>query len=107
VDAVDVGTDQLHLSLRNHPSISLYEQTDIRNFSNISESVYDIIVCDASFISLREILPAILIFADFHTEIILLFKPQFEVGPSYLTKTGLPKSDMRVEEVMLEFETFL
>lgn len=57
VDAVDVGTDQLHASLRDNPQIHLYEQTDIRDFS--SSSLYDIIVCDASFISLREICPSI------------------------------------------------
>ena len=62
VDAVDVGTDQLHEILRKDDRIMSYEQTDIRDFKRekfIGNS-YDIIVCDASFISLREILPSIL-----------------------------------------------
>jgi 23S rRNA (cytidine1920-2'-O)/16S rRNA (cytidine1409-2'-O)-methyltransferase len=107
VDAVDVGTDQLHSSLQNHPQISLYEQTDIRVFHEYSQKIYDIIVCDASFISLREIIPSMLLFADEQTDIILLYKPQFEVGPEYLRKTGVPKDEKRVWEVMEWFEQFL
>ena len=56
VYAVDVGTDQLHPSLKGHPKIRLYEKTDIRDFYIKNESP-DIIVIDVSFISLREILP--------------------------------------------------
>lgn len=62
-----------------------YEQTDIREFE--SETHYDIIVCDASFISLQEIFPSILKFADQSTHIFLLWKPQFEVGRKHLRKT--------------------
>lgn len=107
VDAVDVGTDQLHSSLRDHPAISLYEQTDIRDFSKAKHIRYDIIVCDASFIALREIVPSILLFTHEQTDIILLFKPQFEVGIEHLRKTGVPKNEQRVQEVMDIFEQFL
>jgi 23S rRNA (cytidine1920-2'-O)/16S rRNA (cytidine1409-2'-O)-methyltransferase len=86
VDAVDVGTDQLHDILRSDPRVTSYEQTDIRDFvPNIPK--YDIIVCDASFISLVDIIDAILDCASDETHIILLFKPQFEVGREHLRKT--------------------
>jgi 23S rRNA (cytidine1920-2'-O)/16S rRNA (cytidine1409-2'-O)-methyltransferase len=55
VIAVDVGTDQLHPSLRADERVELYEKTDIRDFQ--TDQPIDIIVCDVSFISLREILP--------------------------------------------------
>lgn len=105
VDAVDVGTNQLHESLRSDTRVTSYEQTDIRSF--VSDREYSIIVCDASFISLQEILPSILNFATRKTEIILLYKPQFEVGRENLRKTGVPKDEKITEQCMKEFEEFL
>jgi 23S rRNA (cytidine1920-2'-O)/16S rRNA (cytidine1409-2'-O)-methyltransferase len=82
--------------------VKSYEQTDIRDFPG--EIPYDIIVCDASFISLSQILDAILIHARESTEIILLFKPQFEVGKENLRKTGVPKDETCVSRAMETFE---
>ena len=76
VDCVDVGSNQLHESLREKPQISFYENCDIRNF--VSKKWYDIITCDVSFISMHNILTAIDMLAN--DGIIILFKPQFEVG---------------------------
>lgn len=105
VDAVDVGTDQLDPILKHDERVSSYEQTDIRSFR--SKKSYDHIVCDASFISLQEILPTILNLANIRTKIILLWKPQFEVGKENLRKTWVPKN----EEIILlkqgEWEEFL
>ena len=53
--AVDVGTEQLHPSLRGNKRIELYEKTDIRDF--VPSEIPDIVVIDVSFISLRQILP--------------------------------------------------
>lgn len=76
VDAVDVGTDQLHPTLREDPRVRSFEQTDIRTFE--SPYRYDLVVSDVSFIALRHVLPSI---DRLGTRwIILLFKPQFEVG---------------------------
>ncbi len=105
VDAVDVGTNQLHDSLRLDPRVRSYEQTDIREFS--SESPYDIIVCDASFISLTVLFPAILLLAQRETQMILLYKPQFEVGSENLRKTGVPKDEMVVAKKMKAWEDFV
>lgn len=78
---------------------------DIRHFP--STVPYDVIVCDASFIALQEIFPAIMEHATFHTELILLYKPQFEVGRENLRKTGVPKSDIVVSRMQKHFENFL
>lgn len=109
VDAVDVGTGQLHASLRLHPNISSYEQMDIRDFSKQqrSDPPYDIIVCDASFISLIDIIDAILSLVSNDTSIILLYKPQFEVWREYLRKTGVPKEQKIIDQKMKEFEVML
>jgi 23S rRNA (cytidine1920-2'-O)/16S rRNA (cytidine1409-2'-O)-methyltransferase len=56
VIAVEVGTQQLHPTLRGDQRIELHEQTDIRDMKALP-MVPDIIVIDVSFISLREILP--------------------------------------------------
>lgn len=78
VDAVDVGTNQLHSILREDSRVRVYEQTDIRDFK--SEYRYDLIVSDISFISLNLVLSHIDRLAKESADIILLFKPQFEVG---------------------------
>lgn len=105
MDAVDVGTDQLHPSLRDDPRITLYEQTDIRAFQ--TTTIYDIITVDVSFISLRDIIDSIKRFSDHTTHIFLLFKPQFEVGRENLRKTGVPKSEMIILDAISGFEVFL
>lgn len=98
IDAVDVGTLQLHLSLRGDERIHVYENTDIRAF--VSNKQYDIIVADLSFISLREMLPVITSFAvEGVTRFFLLIKPQFEVGKGN-TKKGIVKDDALVQEVL-------
>lgn len=76
VDAVDVGRDQLHPRVRNDARVASYEQTDIRTFC--PDRTYDVVTSDVSFISLHHILEDIDRLA--HRWIVLLFKPQFEVG---------------------------
>ncbi|MEY3090049.1 MAG: hypothetical protein RL113_365 [Pseudomonadota bacterium] len=78
LSCVDVGRDQLHISLRDNPKISLFEEMDIRDFE--SETLFDVITCDVSFISILQIIGAIDRLASVGTCIIILYKPQFEVG---------------------------
>lgn len=78
LSCVDVGRDQLHISLRDNPKISLFEEMDIRDFE--SETLFDVITCDVSFISILQILESMDRLANENTEIIILYKPQFEVG---------------------------
>lgn len=100
VDAVDVGTDQLVEKLRNDSRVSVYEKTDIRNFE--TNNTYDLIVCDASFISLTKIIPVVPHFSKKNADIILLIKPQFEVGREFLGKGGIVNDEMRVVEVITD-----
>jgi 23S rRNA (cytidine1920-2'-O)/16S rRNA (cytidine1409-2'-O)-methyltransferase len=78
LDCVDVGKDQLHISLRENDKVSLHEETDIRDFE--SEEKFELITCDVSFISVLKIIDDIDRLAVEGTDIVILYKPQFEVG---------------------------
>jgi len=78
LSCVDVGKDQLHISLRNDVRVSVYEETDIRAFE--TETPFEVITCDVSFISILQIINDIDRLAAEGTDIIILYKPQFEVG---------------------------
>jgi 23S rRNA (cytidine1920-2'-O)/16S rRNA (cytidine1409-2'-O)-methyltransferase len=104
VDAVDVGTSQLHASLLNNPKITLYENTDIRKY--IATSLFDIIVADVSFVSLEIIIDVILSLGHTSSEYFLLIKPQFEVG-SGNTKKGIVKNEELVQEVLQKYKSLL
>jgi 23S rRNA (cytidine1920-2'-O)/16S rRNA (cytidine1409-2'-O)-methyltransferase len=76
VSCVDVGTNQLHEKIKYNKKISMYENTDIRKFN--SNKIFDIVTCDVSFISILNILDDINRLSS--NNIIILYKPQFEVG---------------------------
>ncbi len=78
LSCVDVGKDQLHISLRQNEKVSLFEETDIREFQ--SDEGFDLITCDVSFISILKITEDIDRLSQSGTDIIILYKPQFEVG---------------------------
>lgn len=100
--AVDVGTDQMHPSLRNNPRIELHEKTDIRKFT--MSVIPDIIVIDVSFVSLREILPSVLCLSGETTNVIAMVKPQFEAGKGQLGNSGVVKNDRVRRDILREFE---
>jgi len=76
VTCVDVGTNQLHETIKEDKRIIKKENTDIRDFQ--SNTIYDIVTCDVSFISILNILDDINRLSS--DKIIILYKPQFEVG---------------------------
>ncbi|MBT8344085.1 MAG: TlyA family RNA methyltransferase, partial [Sulfurovum sp.] len=78
LSCVDVGKDQLHISLRDHEKLSLHEGTDIREFQ--SDDAFELITCDVSFISVLQITDDIDRLSQNETDIVILYKPQFEVG---------------------------
>jgi len=78
LSCVDVGKDQLHISLRGNDKVSLFEETDIRAFE--SEEGFELVTCDVSFISILKITDDINRLSQRGTDIIILYKPQFEVG---------------------------
>ena len=105
VIAVDVGTQQLHPSLRGNKKIELHEKTDIREFS--TEKVIDIVVIDVSFISLRMILPHIAKkIAQKQTVIVAMVKPQFEAGKDQVNK-GIIKNEKIRRQILHDFEMWV
>jgi len=103
--AVEVGTDQLHPSLRGHAKIELHEQTDIRDINELSAKP-DIVVIDVSFISLRAILPHIATITDKNVQIIAMVKPQFEAGSTVKHK-GVIKNERVRRDIMKDFEEWV
>jgi 23S rRNA (cytidine1920-2'-O)/16S rRNA (cytidine1409-2'-O)-methyltransferase len=79
VFAVDVGREQLHPSLRDHPRIASMEKTDIRKLEGKRLPARpDVVVIDVSFISLKAVLPVALSLAAAPMHLLALIKPQFE-----------------------------
>lgn len=104
VFAVDVGTDQLHPSLRSDKRIELHEKTDIRDF--VPSEAVNIIVGDVSFISLREILPHVAKkIMQPETILMAMVKPQFEAGRHQINK-GVIKNDKVRRQILAEFENW-
>ena len=102
VYAIDVGTDQLHPTLRADKRIELHEKTDIRDF--YMNEMSDIIVIDVSFISLRQILPHIYNhLSNAQTQVVAMVKPQFEAGKDQTNK-GVIKNDAIRRQILKDFE---
>ncbi|MDD5052666.1 MAG: TlyA family RNA methyltransferase [Sulfuricurvum sp.] len=101
VTCVDVGSDQLHTSLRNDSRVSVYENTDIRTFTD--EKVFEVVTCDVAFIPLELIIESINRLASRY--IVILFKPQFQVGREVKRdKNGVVKDDKAIGKAMIHFE---
>ena len=102
VTCVDVGKNQLHRSLREDSRVSIFEETDIRLFETTKP--FDILTCDVSFISILHIVEAIDRLSK--DEMILLFKPQFEVGRSVKRDSrGVVVDKEAIVEAKERFET--
>ena len=95
VYAVDVGTDQLHPSLKNDPRVVSLEKTNAKQLTRaiITEAI-DVLVADVSFISLTKVLPAcapLLNASAFWCAV--LVKPQFEAEPRDVGKNGVVREE--------------
>ncbi len=90
VHAVDVGAGQLAWSLRNDPRVVLHEGVNAREltFEHIGEFI-DLVTCDVSFISVTQILPAAVPLLRPEGQLVILIKPQFEVGKGQVGKGGI------------------
>ena len=87
----DVGKEQLHPSLRENSHIISIEEKDFRDVTpnDIHFEQFDFIVADVSFISLTCLLPRFNAFLAENGQLVLLIKPQFEAGASFLNKNGI------------------
>ena len=88
---VDVGTAQIHPTLANHTDIISIENKDFRELTptDINHRTFDFIVADVSFISLAYLFPYFSQFLKEDSLLVLLIKPQFEAGASFLNRSGI------------------
>ena len=108
VYAVDVGYGQLDARLRGDPRVVVRERTNARRLTTaeVPEPV-GLVVCDASFISLRTVLPAPLALTRPDASLVALIKPQFEVGKGRVGKGGVVRDPALHEEVCADIEAWL
>ncbi|MBM3557915.1 MAG: TlyA family RNA methyltransferase [Alphaproteobacteria bacterium] len=108
VHAVDVGQGQLAWSLRNDPRVVVHEKTNARNLdATLIPDPLGAIVCDASFIGLRKVLPAALALAAPGAFLVALIKPQFEVGKGRVGKGGVVRDPALHDEVCATIRDWL
>lgn len=101
VVAVDVGTNQLTWSLRIDPRVVSLEKTNARYLTprTVGEPV-DLVTVDVSFISATLILPVVPALLKPQAEILVLAKPQFEVGREHVGKNGIVRdAQLRADAV--------
>lgn len=88
VYAIDVGKGILHWQLRNDPRVVVMESTNARHLAALPEAV-QVITCDAAFISLRLLLPAMAGWLAGGGQLVVLIKPQFEAGRGQVGRKGV------------------
>ncbi len=108
VYAVDSGTNQLAWKLRSDDRVIVHEQTSARILTqaHIPEPI-DIIVCDASFISLAKVLEKPIGFARPGAHLVALIKPQFEARREEVGKNGVVRDPAVHERVCAEVQDWV
>lgn len=101
VYAVDVGYGQLDWRLQQHPQVKVLDRRNIKELKlDEIDSRVDLLVADLSFISLTSVIPIFNELVEPSGEMLLLVKPQFEIGKERLPKGGvLRDSALRAETV--------
>lgn len=105
VYAIDVGYGQMALPLRDDPRVIMMERTNARYVESLPNPI-DLLVVDASFISLRLLLPVAKLWLAANANVITLVKPQFEAGPRDVGRGGVvrdPSVHRRVLHEILHF----
>ncbi len=103
VHAVDVGHGQLAWKIRSDPRVVVHERTNARHLT--AEAIGEpaqVLVCDASFIGLRTVLPAPLALCAPGAWAVALIKPQFEAGPGEVGSKGVVRDPAVHERVCAE-----
>lgn len=99
VYAIDVGYGQLDYRLRTDPRVVVMERTNARYVAALPEPV-SLVVVDASFISLKLLLPVLRGWAARLADVITLVKPQFEAGKGQVGKGGVVRDPAVHERVL-------
>ena len=108
VYAVDVGHGQLDWKLRQDKRVIVNEKTNARYLSSdIIKEPLDAVVCDASFISLKKIIPSGLSFLKTNGWLAALIKPQFEVGKGLVGKGGVVRDPQLHQDVINDIEFWI
>ena len=108
VVAVDVGRDQLHPRLAGDARVESRQGVNARHLKAADFSQPpELIVCDASFISLTKVLPAVLDIAAPGAGLIALVKPQFEVGRGAIGKGGIVRDQAAAEGALARVADWL
>lgn len=103
VVALDVGTNQLAWKLRSDARVEVRENLNARNLERDDfDQPFDLIVMDVSFISVRTILPRLVGLLRDGGRMIVLIKPQFEVGKGEVGKGGIVRDAEKHERVVRE-----
>ena len=106
VYGVDVGYGQTAWRIRNDPRVVLFERTNIRHLTpeklfNDGDPIPDFAVADLSFISLKIVLPSIKsLLQTNRSELLVLVKPQFEVGKDKVGKGGVVRDHLMHAEAI-------
>lgn len=107
VVAVDAGTNQLVWPLRNDSRVEVRERTNARDLKPADLGrTFDLAVVDVSFISVKKILPALVDLLKPTGRVIVLIKPQFEVGRGEVGKGGIVRDAEKHERVVAEVNAF-
>lgn len=108
VVAVDVGHGQLHSSLAGDPRVDSREGVNARHLQAADfPTPPQLVVCDASFISLTKVLPAVMDLAAPDARLLALIKPQFEVGRAQIGKGGIVRDHDLVADAVARIEHWL
>jgi len=107
VVALDVGTNQLAWKMRSDSRVEVRENTNARSLRPEDfDHQFDLIVMDVSFISVTKILPALFDLLKNDGRIIVLIKPQFEVGKGEVGKGGIVREPEKHQEVVRQVNAF-
>ena len=107
VVCVDSGTNQLEWRLRKDPRVEVRERTNARDLTAEDfAGRFDLIVMDVSFISVTKIIPALVPLLAETGRMIVLIKPQFEVGKGEVGKGGIVRESEKHERVVNEVNRF-
>jgi 23S rRNA (cytidine1920-2'-O)/16S rRNA (cytidine1409-2'-O)-methyltransferase len=101
VYAIDVGRGLIHWRLRQDPKVVVIERVNARELDAFPEPV-SLIVVDVSFISVEKVLPALGKAAP-DAEVVVLFKPQFEVGRTEVGKGGIVRDAVAIDSALQRF----
>ena len=109
VYSVDVGTNQLDWRLKNDERVVSIEETHIKDLTtdDMENNRADFIVIDVSFISLTKVIPYLEKFLSENGQVVMLIKPQFEVGKEKIGKNGIVIDEKYHNEAIKKIISFL